>query len=113
MKINNISPVSFGYSKKSQEYINKNVEQIEEPELQAAIKTCSNVCNSMEDTIKANERKFGSDYSQSNYVDFFITLKDALLSHVVLLFDDSEKYLQSEYDYYSSSLNRCKNKDNN
>ncbi len=67
----------------------------------------------MEDTIKANERKFGSDYSQSNYVDFFITLKDALLSHVVLLFDDSEKYLQSEYDYYSSSLNRCKNKDNN
>ena len=113
MKINNISPVSFGYSKKSQEYINKNVEQIEEPELQAAIQTCSNVCNSMEDTIKANERKFGSDYSQSNYVDFFITLKDALLSHVVLLFDDSEKYLQSEYDYYSSSLNRCKNKDNN
>ena len=113
MKINNISPVGFGYSKKSQEYINKNVEQIEEPELQAAIKTCSNVCNSMEDTIKANERKFGSDYSQSNYVDFFITLKDALLSHVVLLFDDSEKYLQSEYDYYSSSLNRCKNKDNN
>ena len=113
MKINNISPVSFGYSKKSQEYINKNVEQIEEPELQAAIKTCSNVCNSMEDTIKANERKFGSDYSQSNYVDFFITLKDALLSHVVLLFDDSEKYLQSEYDYYSSSLSKCKNKDNN
>ena len=113
MKINNIAPVSFGYSKKSQEYINKNVEQIEEPELKAAIKSCSDVCNSMEDTIKANERKYGPDYSQSNYVDFFITLKDALLSHVVLLFDDSEKYLQSEYDYYSSSLSKCKNKDNN
>ena len=113
MKINNIAPVSFGYSKKSQEYINKNVEQIEEPELKAAIKSCSDVCNSMEDTIKANERKYGPDYSQSNYVDFFITLKDALLSHVILLFDDSEKYLQSEYDYYSSSLSKCKNKDNN
>ena len=113
MKINNIAPVSFGYSKKSQEYINKNAEQIEEPELKAAIKSCSDVCNSMEDTIKANERKYGPDYSQSNYVDFFITLKDALLSHVVLLFDDSEKYLQSEYDYYSSSLSKCKNKDNN
>ncbi len=113
MKINNIAPISFGYSKKSQEYINKNAEQIEEPELQAAIKSCSDVCNSMEDTIKANERKYGPDYSQSNYVDFFITLKDALLSHVILLFDDSDKYLQSEYDYYSSSLSRCKNKDNN
>ena len=113
MKINNIAPVSFGYSKKSQEYINKNAEQIEEPELKAAIKSCSDVCNSMEDTIKANERKYGPDYSQSNYVDFFITLKDALLSHVILLFDDSEKYLQSEYDYYSSSLSKCKNKDNN
>lgn len=113
MRVNNISPVSFGYSKKSQEYINKNAEQIEEPELQAAIKSCSDVCNSMEDTIKANERKYGPDYSQSNYVDFFITLKDALLSHVILLFDDSDKYLQSEYDYYSSSLSRCKNKDNN
>lgn len=113
MKINNIAPVSFGYSKKSQEYINKNAEQIEEPELKAAIKSCSDVCNSMEDTIKANERKYGPCYSQSNYVDFFITLKDALLSHVVLLFDDSEKYLQSEYDYYSSSLSKCKNKDNN
>ena len=113
MRVNNISPVSFGYSKKSQEYLEKNIEQIEEPELKEAIKSCSDTCNAMEDTIRANERKYGSNYSLSNYVDFFVSMKDTLTTYIMLLFDDGNKYVQSEYDYYSSSLNRCKERENN
>ena len=67
----------------------------------------------MEDTIRANERKYGSNYSLSNYVDFFISMKDTLTTYIMLLFDDGNKYVQSEYDYYSSSLNRCKERENN
>ena len=113
MRVNNISPVSFGYSKKSQAYIDKNIAQIEEPELKEAIQSCSNMCNSMEDTIRINEKKYGTNYFRSNYVDFFVSMKDTLTSYIMLLFDDSEQYLQSEYNYYASSLNKCKERKNN
>lgn len=113
MRINNITSPSFGYSKKSQAYLEKNIEQIEEPELKESLRTFSSACNAMEETIKANEKKYGSNYSSSNFVDFFISLKDIVASYVMILFDNGEEYLQSEYDYYASALSKCKDRDNN
>ncbi len=113
MRINNVSTLNFGYSKKSKAYIDKNIEQVYEPELREALAQCSDLCNSMEDKIKANEKRQEDYCANSEFVDFFVSLKDLLLSYVMLLFDDSQKYLESEYSYYMSSLKKCKSKENN
>ena len=113
MRINSISyPINFGYSKKSQDYLDCNIRQIEEPEFREALQNCSAVCNSMEEVIKKKERNC-PDVWKSDYADFFISLKDTLTTYIMTLFEDSETYLQSEYDYYSNSLKKCKDKENN
>ncbi len=113
MQINYISPVTFGYSKRSQKYLEDNIGKIEDPALQSAVLDYSKTCNQMEDTVKINEKKKGAKYNNSDYVGLFLSMKDALLSNVVMLLDGADEYLESEYDYYSSSLKRCKNKDKN
>ena len=113
MQINYISPVTFGYSKRSQKYLEDNIGKIEDPALQSAVLDYSKTCNQMEDTVKINEKKKGAKYNNSDYVGLFLSMKDTLLSNVVMLLDGADEYLESEYDYYSSSLKRCKNKDKN
>ena len=113
MRINSISyPLNFGYSKKSQSYLDNNIAQIEEPEFREALQGCSTVCNHMEDVIKKKE-KTCPDFSKSEYADLFISLKDVLTASIITRFTDSEQYLQSEYDYYLNSLKKCKDKENN
>lgn len=113
MKINNITPVSFGYSKKSQDYLYKNLQTVEDKQLGQYLLDYSNFCNETEELIKANEKKYGPSYSKNSVVDMFLTMKEDLTTQVMILFDDSDKYLESEYDYYSKSLGRCKEKKDN
>lgn len=109
MRINNITPVAFGYSKKSQSYLDRNIQTLEDKNLADTISKCSAFCNETEDLIKEDEKK--QTPTGNAAADLYVAVKDALICTVMLLFDDSEKYLQSEYDYYSSSLKRCKNQD--
>ena len=51
----------------------------------------------MEDTIRANERKYGSNYSLSNYVDFFVSMKDTLTTYIMLL-------LMTEINMYNQNM---------
>ena len=111
MQINSIQPVAFGYSKKSQKYLEDNIDKkVKDPELQSAIINYSIACNEMEDVVRANEKKFGNRYSDSDFVNLFIEMKDLLITQVVMLFDkDGDRYLESEYGYYASSLPKGKN----
>ncbi len=114
MKINNNNAeIAFGYSKKSQSYLDKKIETVDEPELREAIKQYSDTCNRMEDKINRNERIHGSIYSSSGYVDLFLSMKDLLLTQVVCMFDDGDKYLDSEYRYYASAPAVYRNDENN
>ena len=113
MRINNISSVSFGYSKKSQDYLDRNIETLDDKQFAQYLSTYSTLCNQAEEVVKANEKKFGVEYSKNNFVDMFVSMKETLTTQIMLLFDDGEEYLKSEYDYYSSSLKKCKEKDNN
>ena len=111
LQINSIQPVAFGYSKKSQKYLEDNIDKkVKDPELQSAIINYSIACNEMEDVVRANEKKFGNRYSDSDFVNLFIEMKDLLITQVVMLFDkDGDRYLESEYGYNASSLPKGKN----
>lgn len=113
MRVNTISPISFGYSKKSQAYIDSHANKLSDKQYAAFLKDYSNLCNAAEDVITLREGKTGPDAPDPNYVDMFIATKDTLIDNIMVNFPDCEQYLNSEYDYYSSSLKTCKNpKDN-
>ncbi len=113
MRVNTISPISFGYSKKSQAYIESRANKLSDKQYAAFLKQYSNLCNAAEDVITLREGKVGPDAPDPNYVDMFIATKDTLIDNIMVNFTDCEEYLKSEYDYYSNSLKNCKNpKDN-
>lgn len=113
MRVNNITPISFGYSKKSQAYIDSHANKLSDKQYAAFLRDYSKLCNMAEDVITTREGKVGPDAPDPNYVDMFIATKDTLIDNVMVNFTDCEEYLKSEYDYYSSSLKNCKNpKDN-
>ena len=113
MRVSTISPISFGYSKKSQAYIDSHANKLSDKQYAAFLKDYSNLCNAAEDVITLREGKTGPDAPDPNYVDMFIATKDTLIDNIMVNFPDCEQYLNSEYDYYSSALKTCKNpKDN-
>lgn len=107
MRINNISPISFGYSKKSQAYLDKHIQTLEDKDYAGMLSKFSSCCNETEDIVRLSEKKKTDD--AASVAELFVAMKDALLTTVMLTFEDCEEYLQSEYDYYSFSLNKCKN----
>ena len=113
MRVNTISPISFGYSKKSQAYIESRADKLSDKQYAAFLKSYSNLCNMAEDVITIRENKTGPDAPDPNYVDMFIATKDTLIDNIMVNFTDCEQFLNSEYEYYSNSLKNCKNPENN
>ena len=113
MRVNFSTPVSFGYSKKSQAYIESRADKLSDKQYAAFLKSYSNLCNTAEDVITIRENKTGPDAPDPNYVDMFIATKDTLIDNIMVNFTDCEQYLNSEYEYYSNSLKNCKDPKNN
>lgn len=115
MKISRINAqnagVSFGYSKKSQAYIEKVSKTTANKRYGADILALSNLCNSMEENIKHDERRMKSydeEEEFSSHMDMFLALKNAILESVIGIFPDCEEYLESEKSYYENSFKHCK-----
>lgn len=112
MKINNISPVAFGYSKRSQAILEQGAAQMEDRKFAEDIIAFSNLCNSMEDELVKAERRKDGLQNKSDYANFYVSAKDTLITNVLLLTEDGDKYLKSEYDYYSRGLGKKEDKEN-
>ncbi len=118
LKINSINNITFGYSKKSQKYLDEHISTLDNKCLAKSLKECSKVCNDTEYRIKSLEKgkhisNFLLNDTYSSMKDILISMKAALLDQIASLFEDCDDYIKSEYDYYSSSLKKCKNKEGN
>lgn len=110
----NVKPISFGYSKKSQDYVEERTNHLRDKKFGTFLKDFSRMCNNAEDTIELRENnEEGPDSNDFNFVDMFLNAKENLIDNVVVNFCDCEEYLKSEYDYYSSALAKSKNPENN
>ena len=110
MEINKITPVTFGYSKKSQAYIDEKIAASKDKGFAETLKNYSAMCNDTEELIKKEENKIKTPEEEENYrahVDLFIGAKGSLLSTIATAFHDGDEYLKSEYDYYDSAYKKC------
>ncbi len=113
MRVNNISPISFGYSKKSQAYVENSANRLHDKQFASFLKECNKLCNSTEDVITVMENSSSVEALNPNYVDMFIAMKDTLIDNIMVTFTDCEQFLNSEYEYYTNALKNCKNPKNN
>ncbi len=114
MRISNVTPISFGYCKKSQKFLEDRAGHLRDKYFAEFLKNYGTMCNATEDVIELRENnEEGPNSNDPNYVDMFLTSKETLIDNVMVNFADCEEYLNSEYDYYSSALAKCKNPETN
>ena len=109
--INLLPPVSFGYSKKSQKYIEDKAKTSLNKRYGEALLETANTCNTIEEALKKEERRIKTPDENDIYVshiELFVDLKHALLDTIINRYQDCTDYINSEYSYYNNSFKHCK-----
>ena len=115
MRVNGINlpppPVSFGYSKKSQKYIEDKAKTSLNKRYGEALLEMANTCNVIEEALKKEEKRIKTPDENDVYVthiEIFVGLKHVLLNTIIDRYQDCTDYIDSEYSYYNNAFKHCK-----
>jgi len=104
--INNYNNVNFGYDKKLHNKIQADLKKLPDKEWGHSLIKLDKFCNSYEDILRKKEADYESNTQTfKDYLDIFLTLKDAAIGYIATSLGNSE-FVDDEAEYYEKDYDK-------